>query len=51
MIRLEMKNYNVILREKQRKYQHCHLEKVYKYEYLTGEEILSSSQKRVIDQD
>ena len=28
MIRLEMKNYNMILAEKQRKYQHDHMEKL-----------------------
>ena len=27
LIKLEMKNYNVILREKRQKYQHDHLEK------------------------
>ena len=28
IIRLEIKNYNMILTEKQQKYQHCHLEKL-----------------------
>ena len=28
MIKLEMKNYNMILTEKQQKYQHYHLEKL-----------------------
>ena len=44
MIKLETKNYNMISTEKQQKYWHC------KYEYLTGEEILSSNQSRMIDQ-
>ena len=35
MIRLEMKNCNSTLTEKQRNYQYYNLEK---YEYLTGEE-------------
>ena len=39
MIRSEMKNYNVILTEKQQQYQH-YSGKIYKYEYLTGEETL-----------
>ena len=32
MIRLEIKNYNMILTEKQQKYQHCHMEKLVKRE-------------------
>ena len=44
MIRLEMKNCNMLLTEKQQKYQHyCH-------EYLTDEEILPSDQRKVIEQ-
>ena len=39
MKRLKIKNCNVILTEKQQKYQHYHLEKIDGYEYLTGEEI------------
>ena len=35
MIRLEMKNYNIILKEKQQKYQHYHPKKIDNYEYLT----------------
>ena len=60
MIRLEMKNCNIILTEKEQKYHHHHLEKIwiykyeylkyYKYEYLTGEEILPPDQRRVIEQ-
>ena len=42
-----MKNCSMILTAKQQKYQHYHLEK---YEYLTGEEILPSDQRRKIEQ-
>ena len=49
MVRLEMKNCNMILTEKQQKFQHC-LKKIDKYEYLTGEEILSSNQRQTIEQ-
>ena len=45
MIRLEMKNYNMILTEKQLKYQLYH-----EYEYLTGEDILPSNQQQIIEQ-
>ena len=38
-----MKNYNSILTKKQQKYQHYHLEKIDRYKYLTGEEILTSN--------
>ena len=48
MIRLEMKNCNMILTEKQQKYQHYHLEKYDKYEYLTDEEILPSDHRKMI---
>ena len=47
-----MENYNTILKEKQQTYQHYHLVKliyIYIYEYLTGEEILSSDQRRRIE--
>ena len=50
MIRLEMKNYNVILIEKLLKYQLYHLTLTDKYEYLTGEEILPYNQKQIIKQ-
>ena len=49
MVRLEMKNCNMILTEKQQKFQHC-LKKIDKYEYLTGEEILSSNQREITEQ-
>ena len=47
MIRLKMRKYNMILTEKQQK--HWHYDQV-KYEFLTGKEILSSDQKRIIEQ-
>ena len=40
-----MKSYNMILIEKQQKYMPYH-----KYEYVTGEDILPSNQKQVIEQ-
>ena len=51
MIRLEMKNYNMILIEKQPKYQPYHQAKLISMNiYLTGEEILPSNQKQIIEQ-
>ena len=47
-MRLEKKNCNTILREKQQKYQYYH--QIHKYEYLTGEETLPSGQSRMTDQ-
>ena len=47
MVRLEMKNCKIILTEKQQKYQLYHLEKL---ENLTDEDILTSDQRRVIEQ-
>ena len=44
MIRLRMKNYNMILIEKPQKYQPYH-----KFEYLTGKEILPSNEKQIIE--
>ena len=42
MIRFEMKNYNMILIERQPKYQPCHQAKfISMNKYLTGKEILS----------
>ena len=49
MIRLEMKNCNMILTEKLPKYQFYHQAKSDKYEYLTGNEILPSNQQQVIE--
>ena len=45
MIRLEMKNYNMILIEK-----HLSSGKIHKHEYLTGEDILPSNQQQIIEQ-
>ena len=42
-----MKNYKLKLSERQQKYQHY--QKVDKYEYLTGEEILQPDQRRAIE--
>ena len=50
MIRLEMKNYSIILIEKQPKYQFYHQVKSHKYEDLTGEDILPSNQQQIIEQ-
>ena len=50
MIRLEMKNCNTILTEKQQKFQLCHPKKNDKYEYLAGEEILPFNQRQIIVQ-
>ena len=49
MIKLEIKNYSMILIEKLQKYQPYHHVK-FKYEYLTGEELLPSNQKQIIEQ-
>ena len=49
MIRLRMKNYNVILIEKLQKYV-LSSGKINKYEYLIGEEILPSNQKQITEQ-
>ena len=45
-----MKNYNITLIERLRKYQLLSSGKIDKYEYLTGEEILPSNQQRIIQQ-
>ena len=50
MIRLEIKNYNRTLIEKLQKYQLYYQAKIYKFEYLTGEEILLSNQQQIIGQ-
>ena len=39
MRRLEMKNCNMMLTEKQQKNQRHHPQKIDKYEYLTGKEV------------
>ena len=48
MIRLEMKNYNII--EETAKASLLSLDKIDKYEYLAGEEILPTDQSRMIKQ-
>ena len=45
-----MKNYNMILIERLQKYQNLSSGKIDKYKYLTGEEILPSNQKQIIEQ-
>ena len=51
MKRLEMKNCNTILAEKQQKYQHYIVTwKNDKYEQLTDEVILLSNQRQIIEQ-
>ena len=51
MIRLRMKNYDAILIEKLQKYQpYHHYSKMNKNEYLIGEAILPSNQKKIIEQ-
>ena len=49
MIRLEMKNYNMILIEAA-KISALPSGKIHKYEYLTDEEILPSDQQKIIEQ-
>ena len=50
MIRLEMKNFNMISTEKPTKYQLYHQTIIDKYEYLTAKEILPSNQQQIIQQ-
>ena len=45
-----MKNYNMILIEKQQKLISKDKYKIDKYEYLTGEEIFPSNQQQIIEQ-
>ena len=49
MIRLRMKNCNIILIEKLQKYQSI-IGKIDKYEYLSGEKILPYNQKQTTEQ-
>ena len=49
MIRLKMKNYNMILIEKQPKIPTLSSGKIHRYEYLTGEDILPSNQQQIIN--
>ena len=50
MIRLEIKNYNVALTEKQQKISALSSGKIDKYKCLSCEEILPSYQRKVIEQ-
>ena len=50
-IRLKMKNYNMILIGRLQKISALSSGKIDKYEYLTGEEILSFNQQQIIEQD
>ena len=53
MIRLEMKNHNIILTEKQQKYQHYHLEKLINRNILQVKKyclIIEQRQKQIIEQ-
>ena len=50
MSRLEIKNYNMILTEKLPNLSALSSNKSNKYKYLTGEEILPSNQKQMIEQ-
>ena len=45
-----MKNCNITLTKKQRKYRHYHHINFIEYEYLTDEEVLDSDQRRRIEQ-
>ena len=45
-----MKNCNITLTKKQRKYRHYHQINFIEYEYLTDEEVLHSDQRRIIEQ-
>ena len=47
MIKLEMKNYSAILKEKQQKYKHYYQ---VKYEYFTGEKVIPYDQSRITEQ-
>ena len=49
MIRLEMKNCNMILTKKLQKISAISSVKINKYEYLTGEEILPPDHSRMIE--
>ena len=50
MIRLDMKNYSMILTGKLEKYQRYQIGKFDKYEYLKGEELLAPGESTVIEQ-
>ena len=50
MVRLSIKKSNMILTEKQQKYQHYLQVKLIDNEYLAAKEILPSDQSRIIEQ-
>ena len=50
MIKLKMKSYNMISIEKQKKISALSSGKLHKYEYITGEDILPSTQQQIIEQ-
>ena len=50
MIRLEMKNYNMILKKKAAEISALSSRKIDKYKYLTGKETLPSNQQPIIEQ-
>ena len=50
MIRLEMKNCDVILTEKLQKYQRCHIVKLINMSILWGGKIIPRDQRRIIKQ-
>ena len=50
MIKLEMKNYGMLLIERLKKYQRYHQAKLKSMNILTGEKILASNQKQIIEQ-
>ena len=50
MIRLEMKNYNMILIEKQPKISALSSGKIDKYKYITGKDILRLNPQQIIEQ-
>ena len=50
MIELEMKNYNMILTEEQKKISALSSGKIKKNQYLTGEEMLPPDERRVMKQ-
>ena len=44
-----MKNYNMILTEKQQKHRHYHQVRIDKYEYLTDEELSKLNMKKIMN--
>ena len=50
MIRLEMKNYNMILNREAAKTSALSSGKIHKYEHFTSEDVLPSNQQQIIEQ-